>query len=356
MMRLKGAWMILDKLRAKILTSTLGRLTVVGLLIVGLGGAAYGFKKNYDPGPNTAAHPNDEPLGGYESHASFEKDCLHCHVPIHCLDANRCQKCHIQQARERTEATGLHGLLPGTNQCQNCHTEHKGRDAVITEMSLENIHHGELTGFSLQLHEVDFTGEAMICSDCHKERRFVRELVDCVTCHENEDPAFMDTHLASFGDTCLDCHDGFDRMLDFDHAEIFALEGAHAELMCEDCHANYNYINVSGECVDCHAEPDIHAGDFGVDCARCHTASDWKTTELKEHRFSLTHGGEEQVDCAVCHPTTYASHDCYACHEAHQSESMVKVHADEGIDKLEACVDCHPTGAPGEGGEYVDEH
>ncbi len=345
-----------ENLRSRLFASPLGRITMVGLLVVGLGGAAYGLKKNYDPGPNTAAHPRGEPLGGYESHASFEKECLHCHVPVHCLSANRCQTCHIEQAKERADATGLHGLLPGTNDCQNCHTEHKGRDAIITEMPFENIDHEGLTGFSLRRHESDFAGDAMICDDCHTERRFSREKVDCSTCHLAEQPDFMDSHLASFGSSCLDCHDGRDRMRDFDHNTVFVLENAHAALDCEACHANYDYADVSGECVDCHAEPEIHASLFGVDCARCHTTVDWLNAELKEHRFDLAHGGEQPVDCATCHPDTYVTHDCYGCHEAHQPVEMRTVHEPEGVVEIAECVTCHPTGAAGEGGDYLDEH
>lgn len=102
------------------------------------------------------------------------------------------------------------------------------------------------------------------------------------------------------------------------------------------------------QCVDCHEDPAIHAGLFGVNCARCHNATAWKPAVLTRHIFLLDHGDKGEVDCATCHPNNYVEYDCYACHEDHQAEEMETFHLAEGIKDLSNCAACHPTGVSGE--------
>jgi hypothetical protein len=109
---------------------------------------------------------------------------------------------------------------------------------------------------------------------------------------------------------------------------------------------------MSGDCTACHEEPDVHAGQFGVDCARCHMATAWTPAELTQHTFFLDHGSGDMLDCEWCHVETYAVYTCYECHD-HDPVGMREVHVAEGILEFEACAECHPTGQPGEavGGE-----
>lgn len=124
------------------------------------------------------------------------------------------------------------------------------------------------------------------------------------------------------------------------------------------------------ECYNCHEEPDIHAGQFGLNCARCHTLQAWKPAMLNRHTFFLDHGDEGQVACQTCHTYTYSDYTCYGCHE-HTREEMQQVHAQEGIPEVEAsvrfpypwekiglrvgCADCHPTGQSGEAGRLREQ-
>jgi hypothetical protein len=324
---------------------------MVGLLTFGTG--FYIFKCTYDPGPVSAAQIRGEPLGGYASHADFESECLLCHMPVHCLHATRCETCHADIARERAQGTGLHGLLPGTKKCQNCHTEHRGRDAVISTLpldSLASVSHRQLTGFSLANHQVDHEGRPQACDDCHTQHRFKAEYVDCLTCHAGADPAFVRAHAEQYGDDCLGCHDGDAHLADFDHDSVFVLEGAHARAACRDCH----HRQPAGECAACHQEPEAHAGSFGLDCTRCHTPQNWNETQLTRHDFPLDHGGQGQPDCETCHIDAYVRYHCYGCHD-HRPEQMAQVHAEEEIYEFEDCVECHPTGQPGEGEHYRHE-
>lgn len=127
-------------------------------------------------------------------------------------------------------------------------------------------------------------------------------------------------------------------------APIPVVEMASLEIMAEpDPH----------ECRACHEEPLVHAGLFGLNCARCHTLQTWKPAFLSRHVFLLDHGGQGQVACQTCHTQTYAAHTCYECHD-HQPEQMREVHAREDIVAIENCVECHPTGRAGEAGELRD--
>ena len=324
--------------------ATRGALLACAFLV--FGGGAYGIKSNYTPGPLSAVSYRGEAINGYASHAEFEKDCLHCHAPVRCLSPNLCQDCHKEIARERADATGLHGLLPGTAKCQNFHSEHAGRDAVISAVAFVNVDHDQLTGFSLAHHQHDYDGEPLGCQHCHADGRYVPDSVVCAPCHEEHDPAYLATHVDSFGSNCVGCHDGRDRMIDLDHDATYLLDGAHVGLECLDCHAGPPSAEPRA-CVICHEDPAVHAGEFGLDCARCHTTTAWLPAELREHIFELDHGSEELVPCETCHLENYVVYTCYGCHD-HQPGDMGNVHAAEGIYDLEPCADCHPTGQPGE--------
>jgi mono/diheme cytochrome c family protein len=107
------------------------------------------------------------------------------------------------------------------------------------------------------------------------------------------------------------------------------------------------------ECRSCHEEPDVHANRFGLNCARCHTLVAWKPALLTRHTFELDHGNEGNVACETCHTETYADHTCYECHD-HQPEHMKQVHAEQQIYEIADCAQCHPTGRPGEAGQYTN--
>lgn len=334
---------------SKLLYSRLGRLflsVMLGVLSVGAG--FYGFKAAHKPGPVSAANPRGLTLGGYTSHAEFEKECKHCHAPIHCITATRCQKCHIDVARQRAEATGLHGLLPGTNKCQNCHVEHQGREAVISHVPFENIDHERLTGFSLATHQTGQDGKPAACYDCHLEHRFSAEGVDCIGCHTQNDADAITEHIQRYGERCFECHDGRDRMFDFDHDPFFPLQDGHADAPCEDCHTQQTYVGIPSACSDCHETPDTHADRFGLDCSRCHNAVAFAPAQLTRHIFHLDHSDQGMIACETCHTASYAEHTCYGCHD-HTPEGMAAAHVREGITEFENCVECHPTGQPGEG-------
>ncbi|MCL4870573.1 MAG: hypothetical protein KJ063_16545 [Anaerolineae bacterium] len=303
--------------------------------------------KPFNPGALSDMRPRQTPIAGFASHAEFEMECGRCHTPWQGITSDKCEACHTPIAAQRQAGDGLHGLLPDTHRCQNCHTEHAGREARLTQMSLEQFDHDRLTRFSLMNHQLDFAGLPMSCTACHQEGSFVAAAVDCQTCHIQAAPAFMAEHATSFGTACLDCHQGRGEMDDFDHSRFFVLDGAHLALSCQQCHAGQTFAAASSFCAACHAEPPIHAGQFGLQCERCHTTTAWTPAQLQAHTFPLDHGDEGMIPCQTCHTRNYTAYTCTNCH-AHPEEEIREEHLKEGITEFSDCIACHPTGEEAE--------
>jgi hypothetical protein len=334
------------RLSRRVLNSGLGRLVMALFMLPGSAFLYLKFGGHLNPGPVSAMQRTGQKLGGYASHAEFEKDCKHCHAPIHCITASRCQQCHLEVARQRASGEGLHALLPGTSRCQSCHVEHQGREATITQLTMENIDHAALTGFSLVHHTVTDDGSPVTCDDCHTERTFTAAGVSCDGCHTGSTNALAG-HAERFGGDCLLCHDGYDRMMPFTHDTALPLEGAHAVADCEACHTERLFAGLAAECVSCHVEPEHHRGQFGTDCERCHTAVAWAPAQLTVHVFRLDHAGQDALSCEACHTGTYTQHTCYGCHE-HDPAEILAVHVEAGIDDITDCAICHLTGEAAE--------
>jgi len=149
------------------------------------------------------------------------------------------------------------------------------------------------------------------------------------------------------------------RFADWDEVEQMAVEKGMdfqgiATRNIEDISVSMKSQEDPHLCIACHEDPKVHAGQFGLDCVRCHTLDAWLPASLTRHNFRLDHGGEGEVACETCHIETYAENSCYECHD-HQPEDMVEVHETEGIDEFDFCISCHPTGDEGEGGKIWQE-
>jgi hypothetical protein len=326
----------------------LSPLLVAGLLVMMLasGAAVYLHRHDYVfPGPLSAVDEEARSRGGYDSHAAFEQECTHCHAPVHCVTAAQCQECHVEIARQRREAIGLHSLLPGGDNCQHCHVEHQGRTAVISQVAFANVDHAALSGFSLAAHEVGGDGAPVQCADCHENGRFAAAAVSCIACHQDADETAFDAHRRDYGEDCLACHDGEDAMSDFAHDAVYPLQGGHQDLACVACHGAAQFV-APRHCADCHEEAAMHAGQFGQDCARCHTAVSWTPARLTHHTFPLDHGlGEDAAgetnDCLVCHAESYTAVTCAACHSSLANQLLHPTLIGPDV----RCIACHPGAA-----------
>ena len=159
----------------------------------------------------------------------------------------------------------------------------------------------------------------LACTDCHSGAQTLNDLrsarSECMACHAKDDP-----HQGQFGQDCAACHTPTDwEEATFDHSKAaFQLTGAHTSLACEQCHLNNVFKGTPQACVDCHAKDDSHQGQFGQDCAGCHTPADWKdaTFDHSKAAFQLT-GAHIQVECTRCHTNdTFKGtpQECLACH------------------------------------------
>jgi mono/diheme cytochrome c family protein len=142
-------------------------------------------------------------------------------------------------------------------------------------------------------------------------------------------------------------------------SQVAAVRGATQPFIAEG-EGGVTYMSVEDlddphHCATCHEEPEIHADLFGVNCARCHSATAWTPAVLTSHIFLLDHGGEGEVSCQTCHPAKYGVYDCYSCHDNHQYEEMEEVHLAEDIKEFDTCADCHPTGVEGEAGQLMEQ-
>jgi hypothetical protein len=266
-----------------------------------------------------------------------EIKCSDCHTSEKIKDTPKdCKDCH-------TEPTMHQGLFEKT--CDTCHTTQSWSPANLNGQSFAHV---ATTGFSLKLHQVDYSNQVITCTTCHPKDLQTTDIQTCIDCHNQHDTVFMSDHQQQFGSECMVCHDGVDRLSNFDHANFFPLEGKHASAECDECHANKVFRDTPAECWQCHKEPDIHAGVFGLKCYYCHNADAWSPANLQQHNFPLNHGLEDQslqLDCTACHGVNYVDYTCYNCHD-HQANEIAQNHQAIGIVEpdLTSCANCHPEG------------
>ncbi len=155
------------------------------------------------------------------------------------------------------------------------------------------------------------------------------------------DAQFTQSHLETFGPSCLQCHDGVETYgKAFNHDKVdFALSGKHSTVACGDCHKGAQTIAIlkaaPTACDACHQKDDKHSGAYGQGCGQCHNAGDWKQITFAQSMTAATFGkafdhnqlaftlqGKHlSTACSDCHtgPQTAvtlkaAPQDCYACH------------------------------------------
>jgi hypothetical protein len=332
----------------------------------------------FSPGPLNAQAVGT-PLGGISTHADLGGRCAACHTPFWSGESmsDRCLDCHASVAQELSDSSGLHGTIAeGTLEfeCRQCHTEHRGPEASLTILDVSEFPH-EALGFAMSGHSRTAAGAAFDCEDCHTDglREFSPER--CVECHVEIDSQFMEDHEGDFGPSCLDCHDGVDSFgSGFSHDQTdFPLVGEHAESGCAGCHAGSGDLlalqETPQECYACHASDDAHEGDFGTDCAACHTPEDWESAAVDHDLTGFPlEGAHTEVACEDCHTGGVfrgTSRECAACHtepafhqglfpaqcdtchttEAWQPADFNLAHSfpiNHG-DQLNSCTTCHPS-------------
>lgn len=259
-------------------------------------------------------------------------DCVDCHSSEASTVSPACESCHEEPAVHA-------GMFP--TDCGACH-----QGAVWSEVTWnDQPYDHNLVGFSLNLHQIDYDESPIICQDCHATSTVSSTDAGCQTCHSTYDNLFTAEHSLAFGQTCTECHDGVDRMRNFDHSTVFILDGKHTELDCSTCHTGQAFNDIQTICASCHQEPQIHADYFGLRCQMCHTANGWQPARLTIHDFPIDHGKPENSTCENCHIGAYTEYTCYTCHE-HRENNNQTLHEAAGIepDQIPECTVCHLDG------------
>ncbi len=248
-----------------------------------------------------------------DSHAGVfqaAKDCSTCHTTVEFGDShaqsfdhgkwtgfdlagahtqNRCESCHSEQPQRKGRTFGrvshifgeiigcaschkdphggafASGRLPkefaGKQGCARCHGEASFRSAA------DQIDHARWTGFAL-----DGSHASVSCSACHtplarpdaQGRTWGRAKgSSCQDCHSNPHGNQFENQGVTDCSACHSSADTFQELL-FDHNRDsrFALDAAHAELACVQCHRlpkdrvdqPLQYRPLGMHCIDCHGE------------------------------------------------------------------------------------------------------
>ncbi len=269
------------------------------------------------PGPLSRAH----------DHLSGPTKCAACHIFGAGAPRFKCLSCHTEIRQRLAAGEGLHARvvknLNGREDCARCHTDHFGKDFNIVK-------------WDTSASEFD---------------------------HRQSGYPLLGKHAAL---TCNRCHNA-----------QHVLKGERAGIQVKDL--NHTYLGLSGShCTACHE--DVHRGQLGMECGRCHSLDGWKPASGFDHnktKYPLT-GLHERVVCNQCHrartedaksivqykDTPFAScADCHKdphhgafmapCHTCHATSGWKSVRTTAGFDHDKTafplhgahiktgCNDCH---------------
>ena len=272
------------------------------------------------------------PLEGKHS----ELKCTKCHEPegkdaVYITHKLTCFACHADRHGGEFKAE------PIANQCDRCHAQTGFQPTTFT-VDLHSKTQFALTGGHVKV----------ACADCHKpltaaiaalpaasasDPAFTRSLRQyhfasrtCNACHTDPHQVPVTSKL-----TCENCHttDKWQDTRSFDHSTTkFALERAHKEVKCIECHKPPSpgltvtakpapggvpakpapgFSNTPSRCFECHESKDPHGGQFRSggreeDCSFCHVIVHWKDDGFSHERARFTLDQVHRpLACAKCH-------------------------------------------------------
>ena len=300
---------------------TRASMMTVMAIVAGSGARAASVEKLLMPGPVARAHEKQE------------SDCANCHDRSNKrTQSELCMDCHKDVAADVRTHHGYHGRMPnpGAGECRACHTDHKGRSADIVQLSRAQFDHRQ-TEF-----ELEGAHRSLDCASCHKPGQAWRKAPEnCIGCHKSDD-----VHRSQFTQSCGECHASVAWAGGrFDHDKTdFRLTGAHTSLACNACHIGGRYKPTPNSCNGCHATDDVHRGERGEACGKCHSTREWKSAKydhLKETGYELL-GMHADLDCLSCHRSgNYQDKIAKTCEGCHRADDA---HAARFGGK---CEDCH---------------
>ncbi len=281
---------------------------------------------------------------------NYGKKCGDCHVPkgwreiefdhdkqtkfplrgVH--KTARCSACHtgdLYKDKLKSQCIACHrndDWHKGRNgeKCESCHNERSWRES--------RFDHNKQTKFKL-----DGKHAKLACVACHKgSPEKEKDKRACNACH-----AINDVHKGGAGKVCSDCHSTREwKKTSFDHGRDteFRLRGAHGKLVCNQCHVIApKEQKLATACYDCHRRDDVHKGQQGHTCQKCHAEESWIAQVKFEHDLSAFPliGQHALVSCEACHTTSAFKDAPLECVQCHRS-------SDEHHGTLgEQCALCH---------------
>jgi len=231
-----------------------------------------------------------------------------------------CDACHPGNLKEKVQTD-----------CIDCHRKddvHKGRNGAqcadchsVNGWGKVQFDHNADTRFPLRGRHA-----AVACEGCHRPGARPEDApTDCVGCHRKDD-----VHKGGLGAECESCHsDRGWKALSFDHDKDtkFPLRGAHAKSKCESCHAGGDFTRRLGTgCNDCHRKDDVHKGQQGTQCERCHNEETWRGQVRFDHDLSdfPLIGIHAVTPCEQCHAGQTFKDTPKSCIECHDSKDVHK--------------------------------
>ena len=185
--------------------------------------------------------------------------------------ATRCDSCHVGHVYQDKLKTDCHSCHRKDDkhreqlgrQCEQCHETADWKQSVRFDHNKSRF---QLVGRHARVE----------CRECHLTPAYKDAKSECAACHAKDDK-----HKLTLGSDCAQCHNARDwRVWDYNHDRRtrFTLEGAHRPLACGACHRlpGEKIPAVGRECVACHRGDDIHHGEYGAACERCHTTRNFR--------------------------------------------------------------------------------
>ena len=305
-------------------------------------------------------------------------NCTACHKDVHDNKfGQNCRKCHSEESfhsvkgmksfdhdKTNFKLIGKHALVECKachktsltapirhDHCNNCHADYHNKDFAKNGVSPDCNQCHNNNGFTPSEYTIEkhnltkFPLEgahlATPCMACHKKQgkwSFRNMGKNCIDCHENVHKGFIQDKYMSDNNNCTVCHNVTSwKKVTFDHNKTnFKLDGAHAKLLCSECHYPKNNLGVrtqkfsglSSDCASCHKNN--HVGQFEVngktDCIKCHDDKSWTQTKFDHNtsRFKLE-GAHAVAKCYECHKEVtdekgkyiqykFKSIECITCH------------------------------------------
>ena len=188
----------------------------------------------------------------------------------------RCASCH--RGEVYTEKLAM--------DCFSCHGPddvHKGQEGEQCEQCHDEDGWGGRVRFEHDMASFPLIGMHAVtpCEECHLTSAFKMVASDCNVCHQPDD-----VHKRRLGPRCELCHNPNGWLLwEFEHnvQTDYSLDGVHKDIDCLACHVREapREVDKPTKCAGCHRSDDVHDGQFGRYCDRCHITQSFDVVEIK---------------------------------------------------------------------------